>query len=555
VPDRETAFRQLDHLGHVAVFRGEPGQLVHARFEIESGEARGVLGLEPRGSALEEPLQLLVGEKLHQVAGELPVRVGEVLRRRGRQRVNVLRPAAAVRLRVRHRRQAIGFESLQVLQGGLLRHFHVGGHLTQGGVSPGFQESEDDLAAGVHEIHPTSFSTLPLKYHCRVLRRLGASAALVCLVLAHAFAVSAAAPPAWQLVTKIAGVVDVGGPRADGWLVVMGAGKLWLVDPLGAATPYPGVYGDDKTAEAYLTVVPQLPPAAVTSAAGCSFQRGDVYVLRLHAPLGLNRVDAHGQKTAFATIPNVTSLSGITFDTGGAFGYRIVVTGVAGPGKSEVAAIDCAGTVSVITRSAPTVEGGLDIAPPSFGAFGGMLIAPDELSGNIYAIGADGSSRTVAASGLAKGADIGVEAVGFVPHGWHGNVYFADRFTKGNPHPGTDNLLALTSDSLAGLGVREGDMLSATEGGATLIDVRCTATCTVQPLITTATRAHGEGHLIFTGATPVEPSPSPSAQPATSGRTGDAPTAFLLAAVTAALVVIVLAAVLVLRDLRAQRGQ
>ena len=386
------------------------------------------------------------------------------------------------------------------------------------------------------------------------MRRLGASAALVFLALAHAVAVSAATPPVWQPVTKIAGVVDVGGPRADGWLVVMGAGKLWLVDPLGAATPYPGVYGDDKTAEAYLTVVPQLPPAALTSTVGCSFQRGDVYVLRLHAPLGLNKVDAHGLKTAFATIPNVSSLSGITFDTGGAFGYRILVTGTAAAGKSEVAAIDCAGTVTVITRAAPIVEGGLDIAPPSFGAFGGTLIAPDELSGNIYAIGADGSSRTVTASGLPKGADIGVEAVSFVPHGWHGNLYYADRITKGNPHPGTDNLLALTSDSLAGLGVKEGDLLSATEGGATLIDVRCTTTCTVLPIITAATKAHGEGHLIFTGATPVEPSPSPqaSAQPATGGRTGDAPTVFLVAAVTAGLVVIVLAVMLVLRDLRAQ---
>ncbi len=275
---------------------------------------------------------------------------------------------------------------------------------------------------------------------------------------------------------------------------------------------------------------------------------------RLHAPLGLNRVDAHGQKTAFANIPNVTALGGITFDTGGAFGYRILVTGTAGAGKSEVAAIDCAGTVTVITRAAPTIEGGLDIAPSSFGAFAGTLIAPDELSGNIYAIGADGSSRTVAASGLPKGADIGVEAVGFVPHGWHGNVYYADRITKGNTHPGTDNLLALTSDSLTGLGVKEGDLLSATEGGATLIDVRCTTTCVVQPLITIATKAHGEGHLVFTGATPIAPSPSPQAsgQPATSGRTGDAPTVFLVAAVTAALVVILLAAVLVLRDLRAQ---
>lgn len=386
------------------------------------------------------------------------------------------------------------------------------------------------------------------------MRRLGASAVLVCLGLAHAVAASAAAPPVWQPVAKIAGVVDVGGPRADGWLVVMGTGKLWLVDPLGAATPYPGAYGDDKTAEAYLTVVPKLPPAALTSTAGCSFQIGDAYALRQHAPLGLNRVDASGQKSAFATIPNVSALSGITFDTGGAFGYRILVTATIPGSKSEIAAIDCAGTVTVITRAAPVVEGGLEIAPATFGAFAKMLIAPDELSGNIYAIGADGSSRTVAASGLPKGGDIGVEAIGFVPHGWHGNVYYADRITKGNPHQGTDSLLALTSDSLAGLGVQEGDLLSATEGGATMIDVRCATTCIVQPLITIATRAHGEGHLIFTGATPVEPSPSPrtTPQPATSGRTGDAPTVFLVAAVTAALVVILLAVVLVVRDLRAQ---
>ena len=386
------------------------------------------------------------------------------------------------------------------------------------------------------------------------MRRLGASAALVCFGLAYTAVTASAAPLAWQPVATIPGVVDVGGPRADGWLVVMGIGKLWLVDPLGAATPYPGVYGDDKGAEAYLTVVPKLPAAALSATAGCSFQTGDVYVLRLHAPLGLNRVDSRGQKTAFASIPNVTALSGITFDTGGAFGYRILVTGTAGPGKTEVAAIDCAGTVSVITRTAPTVEGGLDIAPATFGAFARMLIAPDELSGNIYAIGADGSAQTVVASGLPKGGDIGVEAVGFVPHGWHGNVYYSDRVTKGSPHPGDDKLLALTSDSLAGLGVQEGDMLSATEGGATLISVRCAATCTVQKLITIATRAHGEGHLVFTGATPVEPSPSPgpSAQPATSGRTGDAPTVFLVAAVTAGLVVVVLAVVLVVRDLRAQ---
>ena len=375
-----------------------------------------------------------------------------------------------------------------------------------------------------------------------------------CLVFAHALPAAAATPPAWSPVAKIAGVVDVGGPRADGWLVVMGTGKLWLVDPLGAATPDPGSYGDDKTAETYLTVVPELPRAAATSTAGCSFARGDVYVLRLHAPFGLNKVDGQGVKTAFANIPNVTALNGIALDTGGAFGYRLLVSGPVGNGKTEIAAVDCAGAVTVITRAAPALEGGIEVAPKSFGAFGGMLIAPDEVSGNIYAIAPDGTTKTVVASGLPKGADIGVEAVGFVPHGWHGSLYYSDRISKGNPHPGTDNLLALTSDSLSSLGVTEGDLLSATEGGATLIDVRCSATCTVQALITTATKAHGEGHLTFTGATPVPPSPSPQAspRPATSARSGEAPTYLLVAAVAAGLIVIVLAVILVLRDLRAQ---
>jgi hypothetical protein len=384
-----------------------------------------------------------------------------------------------------------------------------------------------------------------------VTLKYGAGALAVCLAAIQVTATSAAGP-AWQPVAKIAGVVDVGGPRADGWLVVAGAGKLWLVDPLGAVTPYPGTYADDKGAEAYLTVVPQLPPAAAGSPAGCSFQRGDVYVLRLHAPLGLTRVDVLGQKSAFATIPNVTSLNAITFDAVGSFGYRIVVVGTASPGKTEVAAVDCNGKVSVITRAGPVMEGGVEVAPPSFGSFGGMLIGPDELSGNIYAVGSDGTTRTVAASGLPKGGDVGVEAVGFVPHGWHGNVYFSDRITKGNPHPGTDNLIELTSATLSGLGVQEGDLLSATEGGARLIDVRCTSSCTVQPLITSDSRAHGEGHLIFTGATPVTPSPSPSPLVASSGRSGDAPAALLVALVIAGLAVIVAASVLVVRDLQAQ---
>src|SRR5256885_1838591 len=195
VPDREAASRKLDDLSHVPVLGREPGQLAYPAFEIESGEARRVLGLEAGGPALKEPLQLLLAEKLHKVAGKLPVPVGEMLRRRGRQRIDVFRPAAAMRLGVRHTRQTFGFQRLQVLQRRLLGDLQMARDIAEGGVTPGFQESEDDLAARVHEIHPTSFSTLSLKYHWRAVRRLGASAAIVCLGLAHALAASAAGPP------------------------------------------------------------------------------------------------------------------------------------------------------------------------------------------------------------------------------------------------------------------------------------------------------------------------------------------------------------------------
>lgn len=367
---------------------------------------------------------------------------------------------------------------------------------------------------------------------------------------------SAAGPsPTWQTVAKIAGIVDLAGPRADGWMVAAGAGKLYLLDPLGAVTPFaqgPNGYADDKGAEAYLTVVPNLGSDVLPPSAAC-WQTGDVYILRLHAPLGLTRVDIHGVKSAFASIPNVAGLSGITFDAVGNFGFRLVVTaGIAGGKSSEVAAVDCTGKVSVITRTAPVMEGGIEVAPKTFGSFGGMLIAPDELSGNIYAVGADGKSQRVAASGLPKGGDIGVEAVGFVPPIWRGNVFVADRGTPGNPHPGTDSVLMLDSSTLAAAGVQPGDLLSVTEGGATMIAVRCAASCTVTPIVTKGTSAHGEGHLVFTGTTPAaSPSPSQSPTPAASRTPG--PDLFVAAVVIVALVVLVVAAVLVLLDLRAAR--
>lgn len=203
----------------------------------------------------------------------------------------------------------------------------------------------------------------------------------------------------------------------------------------------------------------------------------------------------------------VNTLSGIAFDTTGGFGFRLLVSGPL-QGKTAIAAIDCNGAVSFITKSAPALEGGLAVAPDGFGSFREDLIAPDELSGHIYAIAPDGSVTVVAMSGMPVGSDTGVESVAFVPPGFThgGEAYYSDRLTPGNLHPGSDSLLRLSAANLAGAGVHDGDLVSVTEGGATMEDVRCTLACLTFAVVQTPSSSHGEGHIAFT----INPLPSPS---------------------------------------------
>jgi hypothetical protein len=247
------------------------------------------------------------------------------------------------------------------------------------------------------------------------------------------------------------------------------------------------------------------------ASAACSFTRDDIYILREHTPIGVTGVYRSGAASGAFVNVGVPSLNGIVFDTVGSFDHQLLVTGPAN-GKTTVVAIDCAGGVHVLTASAPVLEGGLAVAPASFGTFGGDLIAPDELSGVIWAIAPDGPAHQVVSSGLPKGGDIGVESLGFVPPGFAkgGYVYYSDRKTTGSPHPGTDSVLRISSADLLAQGVQEGDLLAATEGGASMIDVRCTSSCQVLPVVGTPTTAHGEGHLAFT-LNPPRPSPSPVA--------------------------------------------
>src|SRR5215831_17157423 len=335
--------------------------------------------------------------------------------------------------------------------------------------------------------------------------------------------------PVWESWRHIPGVFDVVGPRSDGQLLVAGSGRLFLVDSTGAVQPFaggPGGYADDAGAEAYVVVAPALHVAG----SGCDFAADDAFVLRLHQPYGVTRVTAAGIAQPFAAVAGVESLNGIAFDTTGKFDHRLLVSGPV-HGRTAIVAIDCRGGMQVITDAAPVLEGGLAVAPSQFGAFGGALVAPDELSGRIYAIDPDGNVRTVAESGLATGGDIGVESVGFVPPGFtrSGKLYYADRATANNPHPGTDSLLRIDAHTMTRQGLRDGDLLAATEGGATMIAVRCAATCSVTQIIGTPTTAHGEGHLLAVAAEP-------------AGGTAAAPAAFK-APPGAAFVVVALLAV------------
>jgi len=370
-------------------------------------------------------------------------------------------------------------------------------------------------------------------------------------VLAAALAATAPAPAyaaavAWEPWKAVGGVFDVDGPRSDGSFIVAGAAALYLMNPAGTITPFargPGGYREDKGAEAYLA----SSAGDKVSSANCSFGRDETYLLRLHVPIGVEKVNASGDETgSFANLTGSSTLNGIAFDTTGAFDHRLLVSGPL-KGKTVIFAVDCNGDSKVITRTAPRLEGGLAVAPSTFGSFGGALIATDELSGKIYAIKPTGAVSVVAQPKLPIGGDTGVESVGFVPAGFMargGAAYYADRFTAGGKHPGSDRVLRLQSVQLAASGVKDGDMLVATEGGSTMVALRCGSSCTVIPVVTIATRAHGEGHIAFAvNPSPESPTPSvPTVRPGHQVSSGSSASLGVPVAIGILLVLVVVAA-------------
>jgi hypothetical protein len=304
-------------------------------------------------------------------------------------------------------------------------------------------------------------------------------------------AISSAMRGRWMEFAHVRRPLDLAGPRPDGSIVLAAAGRLSLLMPAGTVQPFasgPGGYLSPGGEEPYIALSP----------GGC-FGRGTVYALRLRDGRGVVAISARGVARRFATLRAPGLIDGIAFDTTGDFGHRLLVTINAGA-RTTVDAVDCRGVVTTITSTAPRVEGGIGVAPATFGRFAGDLIASSETSGNLFAISPRGRSDLVAASGLPHGPDIGVESEGFVPAGSR-DALVADRSTPGNRHPGDDEVLRLPAVALKAAGVRPGDLLVAAEGGALTDAIRCSAAgCRVRFVADGPAVAHAEGHIAFAGS-------------------------------------------------------
>jgi hypothetical protein len=130
----------------------------------------------------------------------------------------------------------------------------------------------------------------------------------------------------------------------------------------------------------------------------------------------------------------------------------------------------------------PAMEGGIAVAPASFGRYGGDLVAAREASGRIFAVSLGGAVATLAASGLPRGrrhrrrehrlraarARRQRRGIPFRP------------VLQGQPAPRTNCILRLPGAELIPVGFRPGDALAATEASARTIAVRCGHRCTVR---------------------------------------------------------------------------
>src|SRR5579859_2004605 len=211
----------------------------------------------------------------------------------------------------------------------------------------------------------------------------------------------------WTPYVHVNTPIDVVGPRRGGAMVVAANGRLWLLSPSGALRGFAPSYHSNPGLEAYVAMTG-------FGHAGCSFGADTTYAISFGKPRGVVAVDRQGRVRPFATIAAPGLIDGIAFDETGRFGHRLLLATTHGP-QTTIDAVDCHGAVNTITTRAHRVEGGIAVAPSTFGRFAGDLIASDELGGGIYAITPVGRDVLVAASGQPHGGDTGVESEAFLP--------------------------------------------------------------------------------------------------------------------------------------------
>jgi hypothetical protein len=255
-------------------------------------------------------------------------------------------------------------------------------------------------------------------------------------------------PPAgaWAVFRHLPGVVDLAGPRGDGSFVVAAAGRLLIMGRAGTLSPFARGAGGYQTA---MGTEPYLVLASGYRGQGnhCSFGENTIFALEPGTCPAVIMISPQGQARRFASLPAGGFVSGIAFDRTGRFGHGLLVTASIG-GWLTVFGIGCDGAPSALAAGAPVAEGGIVVAPASFGRFGGDLIAADETSGRVYAVDPSGQVTMLVQSGLPAGGDIGVESAGFVPPR-AAAAYLADRFSARNKHPGDNAILRLSAADLS----------------------------------------------------------------------------------------------------------
>jgi hypothetical protein len=328
--------------------------------------------------------------------------------------------------------------------------------------------------------------------------------AAMLLAFAAAPALAGAAVP-WQKFLKAEGggrINDIVGPDSKNRLTISAGIHLWRVGrnhkQVQFVKPHDGgrlgYLPDRPKFEHYIA---QVPPVHCGS-----FATDDIWGISGPRPR-LVRITRKGVFKRGVSLPANLEPTGIVFDTVGDFGFRLLVTeSDPATGATSVWAIGCPGLspIQVVAPQPFHLEGGLAIAPPGFGAFGGWLLGTDEGFSSINGASASGAMQEVfRPPGVPIGGDVGLESLAAVPPGLDATsaAYISDRRTPGNEQPGNGLMLTVGWPALESQGVQAGDVLATTEGGALTYDIRCNPGCSSFPVAYGQPDAHVEGHLVF----------------------------------------------------------